>query len=81
LAQNLHDGRPDSESVEQMLVDFQHIYLPKLAAENAIQYDTDRETVTITQSGRRLLACLDGIERQVSKTPATRHETSDRTIP
>ncbi|WP_158057852.1 DUF7344 domain-containing protein [Halorussus halophilus] len=60
------DARP-AASTTHTTVSLSHVHLPKLADENAIRYDTDAGTVTITAYGERLLRCLDAIETELHR--------------
>lgn len=42
-----------------------HTHLPKLADAHAIRYDSDAETVALTDAGEHLLRCVDAMEREL----------------
>ena len=63
LARELAREVGRAEAVERVDRSLYHLHLPKLADENSIRYDTDSETVAITERGTRLLRCLDDLER------------------
>mgnify|MGYP000144455536 CR=1 FL=1 len=63
LARTLAEADPEGASREEIELSLYHVHLPKLAELNAVRYDAGAGTVAITETGRQITQCVDGVRR------------------